>query len=92
LKAFFFPWADGWPTTVHRLPARMFADPDGAKFWDTVCYVGWWPWIAALFLLERAIRRRGTPDRRLPRARRDRDRSLPPRRCRPRRRSRARSA
>lgn len=64
LKAFFFPWADGWPTTVPRLPAKVFADPDGAKFWDTVCYVGWWPWIAALFLLERTIRGRRPLDRR----------------------------
>jgi hypothetical protein len=65
LKAFFFPWADGWPPLVQRLPLRPFVDADGAKFWDTVCYVGWIPWIALAFLVERAIRGRRLPDRRI---------------------------
>jgi hypothetical protein len=65
LKAFLFPWSDGWPTSVHRLPARLFSESNGAIFWDTVCYVGWLPWIAAAFLVERAIRGRRRPDRRL---------------------------
>ncbi len=65
LKAFLFPWADGWPSSLHRLPMRLFVDPDGAKFWDTVCYVGWLPWIAAAFLVERAVRGRLRADRRL---------------------------
>ena len=65
LKAFLFPWADGWPTALHRLPAKLFVEPNGAIFWDTVSYVGWLPWIAAAFVAERAIRRRSLPDRRL---------------------------
>ena len=47
LKAFFLPWADGWPRAVPRFPARPFVEAHGAHFWDTVSYVGWVPWIAA---------------------------------------------
>ena len=64
LKAFLLPWADGWPSYVPRTPAKPFVESDAAVFWDTVCYVGWLPWIAAAFLLERAIRRRTPPDKR----------------------------
>jgi len=65
LKAFLFPWADGWPASLHRLPAKAFVESNGAIFWDTVSYVGWLPWIAAAFVAERAIRRRKLPDQRL---------------------------
>ncbi len=55
LKAFLFPWADGWPSQVLRSPAQSFVDPNVAYFWDTVCYVGWVPVLAALVLLLRAF-------------------------------------
>ena len=64
LKAFLFPWADGWPSLVDRLPATSFVDPVRANFWDTVVYVGWVPLLAILVLLVRAIvlrRRPATP-------------------------------
>lgn len=63
LKAFLFPWADGWPRQVMRLPAQSFVDSNAAYFWDTVCYVGWIPVLAALFLLGRAIVRGRWPAR-----------------------------
>ncbi|HEV8112281.1 MAG TPA: YfhO family protein [Planctomycetota bacterium] len=61
LKAFLFPWADGWPSQVQRAPEQPFVDPNVAYFWDTVCYVGWIPILAALFLLGRALVRRRWP-------------------------------
>lgn len=61
LAAFLFPWADGWPSAVRRLPAREFVGPLSCYFWDTVCYVGWMPWIAVLVLAGRMIRERRPP-------------------------------
>ena len=52
LASFFFPWKDGWPMWVNREPAHAFTEyPTFAYFWDTVCYVGWTPWLAVLALL-----------------------------------------
>ena len=51
LKAFFLPWADGWPPVIQRLPPTSFVEPTGAYFWDTVCYVGWIPLLAVLVIL-----------------------------------------
>lgn len=61
LKSFLFPWADGWPALVDRLPATSFVDPVRANFWDTVCYVGWVPLLAVVVLLIRSIARRRVP-------------------------------
>ncbi len=61
LKAFLFPWADGWPSQVMRLPAHDFVERNTAYFWDTVCYVGWIPILAALFFLGRSVVRRRLP-------------------------------
>jgi hypothetical protein len=66
LTSFLFPWKDGWPVPVDRgQPIKTFAGPlpgyNDAYFWDTVCYVGWAPLIAAAFLLVRAIRHRRLP-------------------------------
>jgi len=63
LKAFLLPWADGWPNNIDRLPEKGFADPNFAYFWDTVCYVGWIPLIAAIALAVRSIWRRRWPER-----------------------------
>ena len=52
LSSLFFPWKDGWPTWVNREPAHAFTGyPNFHFFWDTVCYVGWTPWLAVLALL-----------------------------------------
>jgi hypothetical protein len=61
LKAFFFPWADGWPPQILRQPSIPFANPDPAYFWDTVIYVGWIPVLAALLLGARALFRGRRP-------------------------------
>lgn len=62
LDAFFFPWADGWPSNVAREPAVPFHGfPNPAYFWDTVCYVGWLPWLAVLFLFGATLARRMRP-------------------------------
>jgi len=51
LAAWIFPWHDGWPPVVQRLPARAFEGfPSTAFFWDTVCYVGWLPLVGVIFL------------------------------------------
>jgi hypothetical protein len=63
LKAFLLPWADGWPSQVMRAPAQSFVDTNTAYFWDTVCYVGWIPILAALAFFGRAIVRRRLPAR-----------------------------
>jgi hypothetical protein len=63
LNAFFLPWADGWPEPIQRSPPTSFAEPTGAFFWDTVCYVGWIPVFAALLLFGRSILRRRWPAR-----------------------------
>lgn len=63
LKAFLLPWADGWPRQVMRLPETIFVDANVAYFWDTVCYVGWIPVLAALFFLGRAVVRGRWPAR-----------------------------
>jgi hypothetical protein len=63
LTAFFFPWQDGWPARVRTpLPPNFHGYPDTFYFWDTVCYVGWLPWVACIFLLVRAIVRRRFPE------------------------------
>jgi hypothetical protein len=61
LKSFLFPWADGWPALVDRLPAKSFVDPVRANFWDTVGYVGWIPVLAVLALLVRSLVLRRRP-------------------------------
>lgn len=64
LGALLLPWRDGWPGTSLGAPGRPFTGyPNDAYFWDTVCYVGWLPLIAATFLLSRAIVRRERPSR-----------------------------
>ena len=63
LLAFVLPWAQGWSGPVRRTPHLALSFPNPAYFWDTVCYVGWLPLLAALFLLIRALVRRRAPAR-----------------------------
>jgi hypothetical protein len=67
LKAFAFPWADGWPAGVIRsVPNVPFTRaPQEAQFWETTVYVGWLPLLALVLLAARAIARRQMPARRL---------------------------
>lgn len=49
LVAWLFPWIDGWPemiATDRASPFIGYGSP--AYFWDTVNYIGWLPWIAAV--------------------------------------------
>jgi hypothetical protein len=63
LAAFFLPWKDGYPPPVRLPPPFQFSGyPNITYFWDTVCYVGWLPWGACIFLLVRAIVRRRVPE------------------------------
>ena len=61
LIAFFLPWSQGWPGAVARTGRMTVAFPNDAHFWETVCYIGWLPLAAALFLLIRAVVRRKRP-------------------------------
>ena len=62
LGTFLFPWKDGWPEASLGVAGRPFTGyGDVAYFWDTVCYVGWLPIAAALFLLVRAAIQRKRP-------------------------------
>ncbi len=61
LGAFLFPWKDGWAPEVARAPATAFIGPNLGYFWDTVCYVGWMPLLAALGLGLALVRRRQWP-------------------------------
>lgn len=52
LAAFFFPWRDGTPPLLDVAGINSFHGyPNLAYFWDTVCYMGLLPWIAAALLL-----------------------------------------
>jgi hypothetical protein len=64
LIAFLLPWHDGWPEQVLSPTPHPFTGYDGGEnlFWDSVCYVGWQPLAAVLFLTARqAVRRRQLP-------------------------------
>ena len=63
LKAFFLPWADGWPEVIRRSPSTKFVGPMLEIFWDTVCYVGWVPLLAVLVLLVGWLRKGKLPAR-----------------------------
>ena len=59
LAAFFLPWRDGVPSLIDNNPDSAFRGyPHLAYFWDTVCYIGILPWIAALLLLVFFVRRK----------------------------------
>lgn len=60
LAAFLFPWRDGWPSPITP-PSPLPWASDPANFWDTVCYVGWLPVLAAVFLAARLVRSRRLP-------------------------------
>ena len=65
LKAFVFPWADGWPANVVAAGQhRPFTGGEEPLFWETVCYVGWLPLVAAAFLAARLLLFRRRPERR----------------------------
>jgi hypothetical protein len=61
LTAFVSPWKDGWPDAVPRVPLRPFVGGEPAIFWDTVCYVGWLPLVAAALLAGYTVWRRRSP-------------------------------
>jgi hypothetical protein len=62
LLAFLFPWRDGWPELPLGVTGHPFTKyPVDWYFWDTVCYVGWVPLLAAAFLVLSAILRRRRP-------------------------------
>jgi hypothetical protein len=51
LAALILPWKDGWPTAVLRTPPEAFSGfPSSASFWETVAYVGIFPWLAVVAL------------------------------------------
>jgi hypothetical protein len=61
LPAFLFPWKNGFPNPFDS--TSLFTGyPNDAFFWDTVCYVGWLPLLALVFLAIRQLRRRKLPD------------------------------
>lgn len=62
LLALLFPWKDGAAPGVRHATAGTFSG-DMSAFWDTVCYVGWLPIIAASLLLFRGIVQRTMPAR-----------------------------
>jgi len=63
IGSMFFPWRDGWPAPVIRPGLPVALEPEHtAVFWDTVCYVGWLPLLAAGGLLVRLLRRRRLPE------------------------------
>jgi len=52
LATYFLPWKDGFPDPFG--PTPVIANyPNNAYFWDTVCYVGWLPLLALIFLILR---------------------------------------
>ncbi len=51
IGALWFPWQDGWPENLARLPNTPLRYPSAPHFWDTVCYIGWMPWIGLVVLL-----------------------------------------
>jgi hypothetical protein len=52
LTSYLFPWKDGFPDPFGTtLPFTHY--PNAAYFWDTVCYVGWLPLLALIFLMLR---------------------------------------
>lgn len=65
LAAFFLPWRDGVPPLLDNNPGSAFRGyANLAYFWDTVCYIGIVPWIAALLLLFSLIRTKSDADQR----------------------------
>ncbi|MCA8924295.1 MAG: hypothetical protein KDD82_20970 [Planctomycetes bacterium] len=63
--AFVSPWRDGQPTRLD--PGSAFRGyPHDGFFWDTTCYVGLLPLVAAVVLGVGAWRRRTQPDAKLP--------------------------
>jgi hypothetical protein len=63
LAAWLLPWTHGWSDLVVRNPHRPIVRGGEALFWDTVCYVGWLPLLAAATLTIRAIIQRRVPSR-----------------------------
>jgi hypothetical protein len=52
LAGFFLPWLDGAAPPLVRSGTNPFHGYEStAYFWDTFCYTGWAPWIAAVVLL-----------------------------------------
>lgn len=66
LLAMLFPWRDGWPTSSPWGPSHPFsgyAVGGDNLFWDTICYVGWVPLIAVVFLaVRKLVRHRSETD------------------------------
>lgn len=52
LATYLFPWKDGFPDPFGTT-LTFTHYPNTAYFWDTVCYVGWLPLLALIFLMLR---------------------------------------
>ncbi len=52
LAAFFLPWKDGFPDPFGSA-LSLATYSSNAYFWETVCYVGWLPLLAFMFLMFR---------------------------------------
>jgi len=52
LAAFLFPWKDGFPDPFGSA-LSLTSYSSNAYFWETVCYVGWLPLLALMFLMFR---------------------------------------
>jgi hypothetical protein len=52
LATYLFPWKDGFPDPFGS-GSPFSGYPNAAYFWDTVCYVGWLPLLAIIFLILR---------------------------------------
>lgn len=64
LGSYLFPWKDGYPLILAGGARPAFHGyPSTAWFWDTVCYVGWAPLLAVVFLAAVAVVRRRLPPR-----------------------------
>ncbi len=49
LTTFLFPWKDGFPDPFGSA-LSLASNSSNAYFWETVCYVGWLPLLALIFL------------------------------------------
>jgi hypothetical protein len=63
LLAFVLPWRDGWPKPILRFPRHEPHFANISIFWETVCYIGLLPLVAALFWVIYTLLRRRWPSR-----------------------------
>src|SRR6185436_19771279 len=55
LAGYFFPWLHGAPWPLARAAEDPFGPWPRDVFWDTVCYVGWAPWLSLAAVVALAV-------------------------------------